>query len=479
MVSTAKPAIRVRFPPSPTGHWHLGGARTALFNWLFVRKHGGAFILRFEDTDLERSAKEFETEIAEAMAWLGLNWDEGPDKGDYGPYRQSERLPIYRKYLEQLLADGRAYYCYCTKEELEAERQALTAEGLPPKYGGHCRNLTASPTGKLPQAIRFKTPETEIEFKDLIRGTVKFDMGLVGDMVIARHLDSPLYNFAVAVDDELMGITHVIRGEEHLSNTPKQILIQRALNFREPQYAHLPLILAPDRKKLSKRYTETSLLKYRDEGYLPEAIMNFLALLGWHPSHDQEVFSQAELVKEFDLKRAQKAGAIFDEHKLNWLNREHIKLLSNDELKERLRPFLKEEHLQMPNGQLDKLVSLGRERLDRLSEFPEQTEFFFSLPDYAPELLLWKNDLPATTQTILKKIQAALSELTDLDRQKVMEVLAGIEEEYGRGSVLWPLRVAVSGLRASPDPIQIVEVLEKEETLRRLTLALAKLASIL
>jgi len=326
---TAGKSIRVRFAPSPTGPIHIGSIRTALFNWLFARKYGGTFVLRIEDTDKERSEKRYDDELLEGLSWMGLNWDEGPqtasdagqlaldgaahEKGEFGPYRQSERTAIYHKYLQQLIESGDAYYCYCSKEDIEAQRQMMLAQGLPPKYSGHCRNLAAPPEGKSPEVIRFKTPEVKVEFKDLVRGKVVFDAALFGDFIIAKDLDSPLYNFAVVVDDALMEISHVIRAEDHLSNTPKQILMGRALGFDEPIFAHIPLILNADRSKMSKRFADTALLNYRERGYVPEAMLNFLALLGWHPRGDKEVLSREELIAEFDIDRVQQSGAIFNE----------------------------------------------------------------------------------------------------------------------------------------------------------------------
>lgn len=494
-VSEEKPAVRVRFPPSPTGPSHVGGARTALYNWLFARQHKGIFVLRIEDTDPERSAQQYEIEIIESLRWLGLDWDEGPDwkmtdgklettvRGEHGPYRQSERRHIYEGCFRKLLDEKKAYYCYCTKEELEAERQEMIAEGLPPKYGGHCRELKDPPAGKTPQIIRFRTPEAAVAFKDLVRGHVAFDAALFGDMAIARIAAlepggfSPLYNFAVVVDDETMNITHVIRGEEHLSNTPKQILIQKALGFREPIYAHLPLILAPDRSKLSKRYMETSILRYRDEGYLPEAMVNFLALLGWHPKDNQEIFSLRELVEAFDVKRVQKAGAIFDQKKLEWLNGEYLRRLSVEDLTERIKPFVRKAGVTAPEALLRDVVALERERLRTLGEFPETARFFFELSDYPAELLRWKDDPPPKTKTVLEEILGRFKQLApeNFDEEKLLFALSDLIDAESRGSVLWPLRVAVSGKSASPDPLAIITVLGKEETLRRITVAVDKI----
>ncbi len=287
--------VRTRFAPSPTGDLHIGGARTALFSYLFAKKFQGNFVLRIEDTDIERSKPEFEKDILEGIKWLGMDYDEGPDaKGEFGPYRQSERLDIYEKYLKKLLDEDKAYYCFCSKDELESDRQAMLAQGLAPKYSGRCRHIPKDENERRiandeASVIRFKVPDTEIEFHDLIRDKVRFNSNLFGDIVIAKNLHSPLYNFSATVDDFEMQITHVIRGEEHLSNTPKQILIQKALGFNEVKYAHLPLILTSDRRKMSKRFLDSSLNDYIDDDYLPETIINFLPFLGWHPKENIEI----------------------------------------------------------------------------------------------------------------------------------------------------------------------------------------------
>lgn len=477
MTKNSNPKVRVRFAPSPTGHFHIGNARTALFNWLFARQEGGVIVFRIEDTDEARSKKEYEDGICESLRWLGLDWDEGPDKGgDYGPYRQSERSSIYRKYLDQLLREGKAYYCYCTEEELEAEREAMTAQGLAPKYNGHCRNIATAPEGKKPQVIRFKTPEANVTFKDMIRGVVTFDASLTGDIVIAKDLDHPLYNFAVVVDDELMQITHVIRGEDHISNTPKQILLGKALGFREPIFAHLPLLLNADRTKMSKRYAETTLLKYRDQGYLPQTIVNFLALLGWHPKGNQEIFSSEELVKEFSISRIQKAGAIFNEEKLLWLNKEHIKKMSLEALEEALTPMLVSHNIRIRSKEmLHEIIEIQKERMKTLLDFFDLSDFFFALPEYDPKLLRWNDD---PTKKALEALEAASHILTraeTLERREIEDAFAMLVEKNGKGSVLWPIRVALSGKSASPDPFDIMRILGKEESLSRISAAKRKL----
>lgn len=489
--------IRVRFAPSPTGPLHVGGVRTALFNWLFAKQNNGKFILRIEDTDTARSEKRYEEGIMEALQWLGLNWDEGPNPellnlkeqgkesksqyiGNYGPYRQSERIEIYKYYLEKLLKENKAYWCYCGKEELEAERQAMLAQGLPPKYSGHCSNLKEPPPGKKRGAIRFRTLGIKIEFKDIIRGKVTFDAGLFGDFIIARNLESPLFNFSGAVDDWEMKISHVIRGEEHLSNTPKQILIQKALGFDTPIYAHIPLILNPDRSKLSKRFAETSVLKYREDGYLPEALINFLVLLGWHPADDREILSLDDLIKEFSIKRVQRAGAVFNQEKLDWLNSQYLKNLSINDLAKKLMPLLQKENIYPEEQFLVKVVEVERERIKKLADFLNIARFFFELPNYEAKMLLWKQRTMFQTKETLQKILTILNDLKNekdkIERDVLYQNLLPLINQEGRGEILWPLRVAVSGQLASPDPLDIIKVLGLEETKKRIQIAIDKLS---
>jgi len=471
--------IRVRMAPSPTGPLHIGTARTTLVNWLFARHTGGTFILRIEDTDKERSKKAYEDELLEGLSWLGFDWDEGPmpgdgEKGNLGPYRQSERMAIYRKYLEELLAKNDAYYCYCTKEDIEAQKQVLASQGLPPKYNGHCRNLKEPPAGKKPEVIRFKVPEVKVEFNDMIRGKVTFDAALFGDIIIAKDLDNPLYNFAVVVDDALMKITHVIRGEEHLSNTPKQILMSRSLGFPEPIFAHLPLILNPDRSKMSKRFADTALSEYRKKGYLPEAIVNFIALMGWHPKDDREIMTPWELVEIFDIDRVQKAGAVFNQEKLDWLNREYLKKMSDEEIAEAAQPFFAEENIAGDPEKIRKVVAALRSRANTLKDFVSTGKFFFTLPEYEASLLVWKNTTPATVAPSLSKAKDAIAKVDadHFDHPSLSAAVTAVIGEGNRGEVLWPLRVALSGQASSPDPIEILGVLGKEESLRRIEFAI-------
>jgi nondiscriminating glutamyl-tRNA synthetase len=490
MEASAPKSIRVRFAPSPTGPLHVGGVRTALFSWLFARKYGGTFVLRIEDTDKERSEKRYDDELLQGLSWLGLDWDEGPqpigtgdqlplggEKGEYGPYRQSERTDIYKKYLSQLIASGDAYYCYCSKEDIEAQRQMMLAQGLPPKYSGHCRNVTP-PEGKSPEVIRFKVPEIKIEFKDLVRGKVVFDAALFGDIIIAKDLDSPLYNFAVVVDDELMRISHVIRAEDHLSNTPKQILMQRALGFTEPIYAHIPLILNADRSKMSKRFADVALMNYRERGYVPEAMINFLALLGWHPTGDKEVLSRAELIAEFDIDRVQQSGAIFNEEKLDWLNREHMRAMPIAEIATLAAPFFAKNNIVVHDEDLLKrVIAVQIARAKTLDEIAQASAFFFAVPEYEPKLLIWKDsstlkevsDVLSGTHVVIAGIAAE-----DFTRETLTACLPLIVGNKSRGVVLWPLRVALSGQANSPDPIEIMSVIGRDESLKRIDVAIKK-----
>jgi len=462
MADSPKKEIRVRIAPSPTGYLHIGTARTALFNWLFAKNQGGSFILRIEDTDLERSDPVYEKDIIENLEWLGLNWDEGP-------FKQTDRLDIYEKYIKKLLEEGRAYYCFCTKEELEAEKQAMLSQGLAPKYSGRCCG-NKKPDPNRPSIIRFRMPETEVIFNDLIRGKVKFNTGLIGDIIIAKDLRTPLYNLAVVVDDFEMKISHVVRGEDHISNTPKQIMLQKALGFGEPVYAHLPLILSADRKKLSKRFLKTSVTDYRNEGYLAEAMINFLALLGWHPEEDnREVFDLKELTKDFNLKRIQKGGAVFNLEKLDWLNSRYIMRLEPEELIERSENFIPREWFKDKEF-LAKVIKIEKERVKKLTDFAKLVGFFFKLPDYPANLLIWDK---TPEKRILENLRSILPLLDDFSN--INNKIMALAESRGRGEVFWPLRVALSGQTASPGPFEILGVLGHDESLKRIKIAIQKL----
>jgi len=512
--------IRVRIAPSPTGKLHFGTARTALFNYLFAKKNKGVFVLRIEDTDLKRSSPEFEKDIIESLKWLGIESSENPDAGgNYGPYRQSKRLPIYAKYLEKLLKEEKAYYCFCSEEELEAQRQYQMSIGKSPRYSGKCRDLSPETVKRYlgegrPFIFRFKNPNKKIVFNDLIRGRLEFDSFLIGDFSIAKDLVTPLYNFAVVIDDFEMKISHVIRGEDHISNTPKQILIQEALGFSRPEYAHLPLILGPDRTKLSKRHGFFSISDFKKKGYLPEAIVNFMAFLGWNPGGEREIFSLNSLVKEFSLGKVQKGGAVFNIKRLDYLNGFYIRQKSLDKLTELCIPYLVETGLitSKPKPQkigpkisflgapgieflenfivnetkeeinfelLKKIVGLYQERLKKISEIPQLVDFFFKDKlEYNKELLKWQDAADKEIKHSLDKLEKLLHKIKNGDwtKENLEKILLPEAERMSppdgkigdRGYLLWPLRIALTGREASAGPFEIAEILGKEKCLKRI-----------
>lgn len=465
--------VRVRIAPSPTGHLHIGTARSALFNYLFAKKENGKFILRIENTDLERSDKKFEDDIMENLEWLGIQWDEF--------YRQSDRIEIYSKYLEKLLNDGKAYRCFCTEEEMEKERQEQISGGLPQIYSGKCRNLSEEEIKKnlaegKKSIVRFKSPSQKVRFIDLIRGEVEFDSSLIGDFSIAKDLVTPLYNFAVVIDDFEMKISHVIRGEDHISNTPKQILLQEALNFSQPKYGHLPLILGADRSKMSKRHGSTSVAEYKKEGYLPEALVNFMAFLGWNPGGEKEIYSMEELIKDFSLNKVQKGGAIFNIQRLDYLNGFYIRQKSLDELTELCLPYLPPKTSEQT---AKKAIFLYKERLKKLSEITELTDFFFKdVLEYDKELLKWKDMTDGEVKEVLDKLYKILCDVKDRDwiKDNLEKIIMPKAEETGdRGRLLWPLRVALTGKKASAGPFEVAEALGREKTLKRIQDAKSKI----
>lgn len=479
--------IRVRIAPSPTGSIHVGLARTALSNALFARQQSGALVLRIEDTDEQRNVASSEQQIYEGLAWLGLQWDEGPDKGgQFGPYRQSERTALYRTHMERLLADGALYWCYCTPEELAAERAAQTKAGQPPIYSGKCRNASAGQLdtwkheGRHP-ILRFATQPEAVTFDDLVRGTVTFRTESIGDFSVAKDLDRPLYNFAVVVDDALMQISHVIRGEEHLSNTPKQLLLFRALGFRPPVYGHLPLLLGPNRKKLSKRDAVTSVADYRKQGYLSEALLNFLALLGWHPKDAREVFTFDELLSVFRIEDVQKAGAIFDQKKLDDLNSRYIRTLTTDSLIERAGEWLEPLASRLGN-RLRSAVALAQERLTTLAGLPEALGFFVQPDPYEPLLLVPPGATPEDTAAVLNKVREFFGSLDDFpeDAKSLHDQTTAWIAKQGltNGAVLWPLRVSLTGRKHSPGVFDIAAILGKDEVLGRVAEAIQRLAAV-
>lgn len=499
-----KEEVRVRIAPSPTGYLHIGTARTALFNYLFAKNQGGKFILRIEDTDLERSDEKFTKEIIESLHWLGLDYDEGPDVGGpYGPYRQSERINTYKEYLQQLLNEDKAYYCFCTEEELAKEREVMLQRGEPPIYSGRCADLSSFQIKKFRDEgrkpiIRFRMPAKKIVFEDLVKGVLEFDTKLIGDISIAKNLETPLYNFAVVIDDYTMKINHVIRGEDHISNTPKQIALIESLGFPKPKYCHLPLILGPDRSKLSKRHGATSIAEYRDQGYLPEALLNFMAFLGWNPKTEQEIFNKEELIKNFSLKGVSKSAAVFNIEKLNWLNGYYIRRTQLTDLTEKCIPFLEKTNLISRVGdckwkitstnesinfdELKQIIILEQERLVKLSDLPELVKFFFTKElNYPAQLLIWKNmkqneviEHLRLIKTLLERIEAKKFNKINLEK-KIKALIKN--KKLGTGETLWPFRVALTGLKASPPPFDIAEVLGKKKTIERIKDAINLLKS--
>lgn len=485
--------MRVRFAPSPTGPFHIGGARSALFNWLLARKTGGQFVLRIEDTDLERSSRESEENIKNALRWLGIDWDEGIDVGgDHGPYRQTERLAIYAEYTKKLLDSGKAYRCYCTDEELEAERQELMAQGQTPRYRGKCRHLSPAEEERLAAegrkfTVRFRVPENQsITFSDAVRGTVSFDSNGIGDFVIVKSDGLPVYNYAVVLDDALMAISHVIRAEEHLSNTPRQILIYEALGLPLPVFGHISLILGKDRSKMSKRHGATSVDQYRALGYLPEAVVNFLALLGWAPPGEQEIFSSEELIQLFSLEHVAKNPAVFDLDKLNWINSHYLKKLDIATLTDMALPHL--QNAGLVSGEitaerlawLRQVVEAVREYVSFAAQIPEHAAVFFN-DDIAPEneetaAILKDPDIPAVMDAFLGRLAA----LDQISGEQVQTILKGIGKELKLGGkkVFMPVRVALTGKMHGPELVTLIPLLGIKRTVYRIKNSLAKVQNI-
>ncbi len=489
-------APRVRIAPSPTGPLHIGTARTALFNYLFARHTGGTFILRLEDTDQARSSIAYEKDILDGLHQLGLRWDEGPEvagdasRGAFAPYRQMERLAIYAAAAERLLAADAAYPCYCTPELLEADRKAQEAAKLPPKYVGRCATLTLEERAEREAenrrpALRFRVGSGVVAFDDIVRGRVEIDVSnLGGDFVIVRSDGSPLYHFTVVVDDAAMEISHVIRGEDHLSNTPKHILLFRALGHPEPQFAHLPLILNPDRTKMSKRKSQTAMADYLAEGFIREALVNYLALLGWATGTEEEVLSIEEIVERFELTDVHKGGAVFDRERLEWLNGQWIRRLEPDDLADRLRPFLEADLAAgridwLPSdGELTSLLPVVTERLPRLAAIGDLVGFLWVRElDYDPALLVPKRWDVATARDALLAARAAVGDTgaVSFEADELEPPLRALAEARGWkvGDLFMAIRVAVTGRTATPPLFDTLVALGLERVLERLDRAIA------
>ncbi|MCI3923319.1 glutamate--tRNA ligase [Paenibacillus sp. TRM 82003] len=478
--------VRTRYAPSPTGHLHIGGARTALFSYLYARNKGGQFIIRIEDTDQSRHVETGIDSQLNGLRWLGVQWDESVDVGGpYGPYRQLERLSIYQEYTDKLLASGDAYYCYCSEAELDAEREAQEARGEMPRYSGRCRSLTASEAeafraeGRKP-TIRFRVPaDVTYAFDDEVRGHVEFQSSDVGDWIMVRPDGIPTYNYAVVIDDHLMRITHVIRGEEHLSNTPRQLMVYAAIGAEAPTFAHLPLILNQDRKKMSKR--DESIIQfieqYRELGYLPEAIMNFMALLGWSPGGEQELFSKDELISAFALDRISKSGAVFDTEKLNWMNNHYLRSVELDRVADLAIPHLVRAgripaELDAAGREWAKaLVALYLEQLRYASEIVELTGMFFEETPVDEEdaaAVLAEEQVPTVLRAFAEQVRACADEAFTADAVK--DMLKAVQKETGfKGKQLFmPARAAITGQTHGRDLNQTLMLLGKAKVLARL-----------
>ena len=480
---------RIRFAPSPTGHLHIGGLRTALFNYLFARKEGGVFILRIEDTDEERSTRASTDAIFDGMLWAGLNWDEGPFpdgsvKGNFPPYFQAARWQqgIYQKFTDQLLAKGQAYKCYCTPKELEDMRAQAVAEKRPPRYDGRCRCLTPQAAQKFEAegrkpVVRFKMPtEGETVFNDLIRGDVSFANKDLYDLVIQKTSGIPTYNFAAVIDDHLMEISHVIRGDDHISNTPAQLRIYAALGWAPPVMAHLSMIHGPDGTKLSKRHGDTSVIEYKKQGYLPAALINYLALLGWSTPDSQQIFAPGELEQKFDISGCQKSPAVFDPVKLLWMNGEYLRAMTAQQLYSAAKPFIDAEGVAHGADEeyLKKIIMLEQEKYKTLKEIPDLISFFFTEKVQFDEEAVNKVFGQETAKTALEATIKLYEDLADFTEHPLEAAARRAAQENGlkAGQVFHPVRVAVSGRTNGPTLFKMLEYMGKDMVLKRMRAAL-------
>jgi nondiscriminating glutamyl-tRNA synthetase len=481
-------SVRVRFAPSPTGWLHVGGARTAYFNWLFARQHHGVFVVRVEDTDVERSSPESEAGVLDDLRWLGLTWDEGPDVGGpYGPYRQSERLAKYREHGDVLLAQGAAYPCFCTDAELEERRRQALAAGRPPQYDGHCRTLSLAEREALrragrPESLRFKVESRDWLLSDLVRGEVRFPAGMVGDFVLLRSSGLPTYNFACVVDDAGMRISHVIRAEEHLPNTVRQLMLYAAMGEQEPAFAHVPLILNPDRSKMSKRSGEAAVAvgDWRRAGYLPEALLSYLALLGFHPGDDREILSREELIEAFTLDRVGKSGSVFDADKLRWMNGHVLHLASGQDLLAWSRPFLPEAARGLPAARLAAMLEAVRGGLTTLADVPAE------LAPFLDDTIEVEADAVAALEAesargLCAALADELGSLAEWRSETVKSALKALGQRLGiKGRELFqPVRAALTGRTHGPELPLVAELLGRERCVARLrNAAMARRSSL-
>jgi glutamyl-tRNA synthetase len=460
--------VKTRFAPSPTGYLHIGGARTALFNYLFAKHNNGIYTLRIEDTDVERSQEKYVEDILKGLAWLGINWDEGP-------YFQKDRMDIYKEHAYRLLEEGHAYKCYCTAEMLEEKRKIALKEGRKPAYDRTCRELKGTP-GDKPYVIRFKTPLSgEVSFDDIIRGNITFKCEELDDLVIFRTDNTPTYNFTVVIDDALMGLTHIIRGDDHINNTPRQIIIYQALGYKTPMFAHVPLIHGKDKARLSKRHGAVSLLEYKNDGFLSEALLNYLSRLGWAHG-DQEVFSREELIENFTLEHVGKSPAIFDMDKLTWLNGHYLKTLPEQTIAERLIPFLEEIGIKVDQNERIKLTAVVKnlkERAKTLKEMASMARFFFT-DDFEYDEKAREKFLTDETMPILDSFLSGLKNITSLDENKQKKLIEDMVQAFNKKvvEIIQPVRVALSGKTVSPGIFEVINILGKESVEQRLERAI-------
>lgn len=478
--------IRVRFAPSPTGYLHIGGARTAIFNYLFAKQNNGKFILRIEDTDIDRSLADSENKILEDMKWLGINWDEGPDKGGhFGPYRQTERLDLYKEYAEKLLKQGKAYYCWCTPAELDEKRKKAFELKQNSIYDGRCLSVSEEEAakfksdGRIP-AIRFKTPKKNMVVKDIIKGDVEFKEDTIGDFIILKSDNTASYNFAVVIDDSLMNITHIIRGDEHLINTPRQIMLYEELNLPVPKFAHIPMILAPDHTKLSKRHGTTSVGEFREKGYLNSALVNYLALLGWSPPDNREFFTLEELVKEFSLNRVAKNPAIYDIAKLNWMNFNYLKKFTLDEIVKETLPYLvktglvKEENVLCEYENIKNIIDASRDHIHYLEEISSAAREFFEdkavFESEALDIIKAENNKKIFEE--LKKIVVSCDKVDETNYKDIMKQISNICNVKGK-ELYMPVRAALTGKLHGPELVKVFKILGVNKTIERLNRCLA------
>jgi nondiscriminating glutamyl-tRNA synthetase len=482
--------VRLRFAPSPTGYLHIGGLRTALYNYLFAKRHGGKFLLRIEDTDRTRYVEGAIENLINSLHWAGIEYDEGVfiedgkivQKGDCGPYIQSERLDIYKKYVDQLIENGHAYYCFCSKERLDKVREEQKIKGQIPRYDGLCRSLSLEEARERiakgeEYVVRLKLPPNrDIKFKDIIRGDITINTNDLDDQVLLKSDGFPTYHLAVVIDDHLMGITHIVRGEEWLPSTPKHVYLYEAFGWEKPTYVHLPTVLNKDRKKLSKRHGDVSVEDFRKKGYLPEALVNYLALVGWTPEDNREILSMEELIKEFTFERVSNAGGIFDNDKLDWVNGHYIRNYDLDKLTRLAIPYLKDagfiddDFADKRFDWLKTLVETVREGLSKLSEIVEKADIFFAdtvIPrdDKALEILQWEE-----TPTVLKAFKEALEGVEEVDMEFAKSVMKGIQKSTGvKGKKLFmPVRVALTGADHGPELVNIIYLLGKQNILKRI-----------